>query len=166
MRHFSQPKFSARVSECCPRTLAPLTWFRQPLLNNVARRCANSKLLAVCQEQPCLESRRKRGCRYRILYPGSTVLHAAFRRAHRADHAQLGRPCPSSICGPHKENNGFLRFFWPMATRMVSILWHDHWVIFPCDACCGYHFFIHMQEREIRQGCLEKVCRYSLPLLS
>jgi len=52
VRHFSQPKFFAHVSECCPRTLAPLTWFRQPLLNGIARRHANPKLSTVCQEQP------------------------------------------------------------------------------------------------------------------
>jgi hypothetical protein len=39
--------------------------------------------------------------------------------------------------GFHKENNDFLRFFRLMAAGMVSILWHDHWVIFSCDACYG-----------------------------
>ena len=95
VRHFPQPKFSARGSECCPRALAPPTWLRQPLLNNMARRRANSKLSAVCQEQPYLESRRKGGgCRYRILYPGSTALHAAFKELIGLTMPNLG-PCPS-----------------------------------------------------------------------
>lgn len=82
---------------------------------------------------------RKRG--HRILYPGSTGLHAAFKELIGLAMPNLDdRFATMSLfpfVGSHKENNDFLRFFWPMATEVVSILWHDHGVIFPCDACCG-----------------------------
>ena len=139
-RHFPQPKFSARVSECCPRTLAPLTWFRQPLLNNIARRRANSKLsgTAMSVRLPRWKAEERGAAAVTgFLYPGSTVLPAVFKELIGLTMLNLDdRFATMSLLfpsvGSHKESNDFLRSFWSMATGTVSILRYGHRVIFPC----------------------------------